>query len=102
MVIVIIYLIISRKGQFSGISVFDAYYLEEVLVIPSVLALLGDNPMQSEFACHAGLRAKFFCRICMVKGKDKDDQETDDAGRQEPFNVIVDRIKRFIRVILIL
>lgn len=26
--------------------------------------------MQSEFACHMGLRAKFFCRNCWVKGRD--------------------------------
>jgi hypothetical protein len=35
-----------------------------------VLALLGDNPMQSEFACHIGLRGKLFCRSCWVKGTD--------------------------------
>lgn len=38
-----------------------------------VLALLGDNPMQSEFACHIGLRGKFFCRACWVKGHDAQD-----------------------------
>ena len=38
--------------------------LQAVLLIPSVLALLGDNPMQSEFACHVGLGEKYFCRIC--------------------------------------
>ncbi|KAJ7694731.1 hypothetical protein B0H14DRAFT_3659912 [Mycena olivaceomarginata] len=36
----------------------------------NVLALLGDNPMQSEFACHIGLRGKLFCRACWVKGTD--------------------------------
>lgn len=35
-----------------------------------ILALLGDNPMQSEFACHIGLRGKYFCRACWVKGSD--------------------------------
>jgi hypothetical protein len=34
------------------------------------VALLGDNPMQSEFACHIGLMGKFFCRMCWVKGFD--------------------------------
>jgi hypothetical protein len=32
--------------------------------------LLGDNPMQSELACHIGSMGKFFCRICKAKGFD--------------------------------
>ncbi|KAJ3719382.1 hypothetical protein C8R42DRAFT_697165 [Lentinula raphanica] len=44
-----------------------------VLLIPAVLAMLGDNPMQSEFACHIGLAGKFFCRCCWVKGRDTED-----------------------------
>jgi hypothetical protein len=40
-----------------------------VLLLLWILALLGDNPMQSEFACHIGLRGKLFCRACFVKGK---------------------------------
>ncbi|KAI0309831.1 hypothetical protein OF83DRAFT_1179167 [Amylostereum chailletii] len=47
---------------------------ELVLVIPAVLALLGDNPMQSEMACHIGLRGKFFCRCCWVKGRDAEEE----------------------------
>lgn len=39
-------------------------------MIPFVAALLGDNPMQSEFACHVGSGGKLFCRICRVKGLD--------------------------------
>lgn len=39
-------------------------------MIPSVVALLGDNPMQSEFACHVGSMGKYFCRVCRVKGTD--------------------------------
>lgn len=45
-----------------------------VLLIPAVLAMLGDNPMQSEFACHVGLAGKFFCRCCWVKGRDAEDE----------------------------
>lgn len=37
--------------------------------------MLGDNPMQSELACHIGLRGKLFCRACWVSG-----EEADEAG----------------------
>ncbi|KAL0069626.1 hypothetical protein AAF712_003284 [Marasmius tenuissimus] len=32
------------------------------------MAMVGDNPMQSEFACHIGMNGKFFCRVCEVSG----------------------------------
>ncbi|KAJ6574068.1 hypothetical protein B0H19DRAFT_1208170 [Mycena capillaripes] len=72
-----------ESGQKDGIWAWESRFNELVLVIPSVLALLGDNPMQSEFACHIGLRGKYFCRACWVKGSDAMDEEdvTDsDAG----------------------
>ncbi|KAL1740323.1 hypothetical protein HDZ31DRAFT_76965 [Schizophyllum fasciatum] len=92
-----------EDDQRDGIWAYDCKYGELVLVIPSVLALLGDNPMQSEFACHAGLRAKFFCRICDAKGKDVGDDDGDgrqEAGsaRRESANVMVERVKRFMTV----
>ena len=59
-----------RKCQEGGIWAWDCLENEPVLLIPMVLALLGDNPMQSEFACHIGLKGKFFCRACWVKGTD--------------------------------
>ncbi|SJL16514.1 uncharacterized protein ARMOST_20040 [Armillaria ostoyae] len=59
-----------EEAQDNGIWAWDCHFNEAVLVIPMVLAMLGDNPMQSEFACHIGLRGKYFCRICWVKGKD--------------------------------
>lgn len=65
-----------REGQRDGIWAYDIAQNERVLVIPSVLALLGDNPMQSELSCHVGLAGKFFCRCCWVKGRDAEDEVT--------------------------
>jgi hypothetical protein len=50
-----------------------------------ILALLGDNPMQSEFACHIGLGGKFFCRACWVKGSDALAEQVNEShgGNQE-------------------
>ncbi|KAJ7764528.1 hypothetical protein DFH07DRAFT_376904 [Mycena maculata] len=64
--------------QETGIWAWDAHYQELILVIPSVLAMLGDNPMQSEFACHIGFRGKLFCRTCWAKGDPESDDEDDD------------------------
>ncbi|KAJ7736951.1 hypothetical protein DFH07DRAFT_842427, partial [Mycena maculata] len=74
--------------QETGIWAWDAHYQELILVIPSVLAMLVDNPMQSEFACHIGFRGKLFCRACWAKGDpksdDKDDDNTDaDGGKSD-------------------
>ncbi|KAK7029116.1 hypothetical protein R3P38DRAFT_2524834 [Favolaschia claudopus] len=70
-------------AQDSGIWAWDMVEEEVVLVIPEVLALLGDNPMQSEFACHIGLRGKLFCRACWVKGTDAMDTDggVENSGR---------------------
>ncbi|KAK7016987.1 hypothetical protein VNI00_018785 [Paramarasmius palmivorus] len=67
-----------QDGQTHGIWALDCKTNEEVLLIPGVLALLGDNPMQSEFACHIGLRGKLFCRACKVRGKDSKREHADD------------------------
>lgn len=66
-----------REGQRDGIWAYDITQKERVLVIPAVLALLGDNPMQSELSCHVGLAGKFFCRCCWVKGRDAEDEVAD-------------------------
>ncbi|KAJ6569397.1 hypothetical protein B0H19DRAFT_1257049 [Mycena capillaripes] len=68
-----------EDAQREGIWAWDIELDEPVLVIPEVLALLGDNPMQSEFACHIGLRGKLFCRACWVKGHDA--MDGDDADK---------------------
>ncbi|KAF8187836.1 hypothetical protein K438DRAFT_1907474 [Mycena galopus ATCC 62051] len=75
-----------EQAQEDGIWAWDLKEEEPVLIIPEVLALLGDNPMQSEFTCHIGLRGKLFCRACWVKGTDAMDADDDDnhgAERQD-------------------
>lgn len=70
-----------EEAQQNGIWAWDAALHERVLVIPSVLAFLGDNPMQSEIACHIGFRGRLFCRICKVSGiPDGDDDDAEENG----------------------
>ncbi|KAI0309028.1 hypothetical protein OF83DRAFT_1072641 [Amylostereum chailletii] len=64
--------------QRDGVWAWDCVLQELVLVIPSVLAMLGDNLMQSEMACHVGLMGKLFCRVCCVVGDGKADAGTED------------------------
>ncbi|KAI9067152.1 hypothetical protein FKP32DRAFT_1684097 [Trametes sanguinea] len=72
-----------EKGQTEGFWAWDVVEQEMVLVIPVVLAVLGDNPMQSELACHVGLAGKLFCRNCMVQGKARADQDGGGLGAQD-------------------
>ena len=73
--------VFTREGQTAGFWAWDIESQEMVLVIPAVLAILGDNPMQSEIACHVGLTGKFFCRVCKVFGReasgDRGDEDED-------------------------
>lgn len=54
-----------------------------VLLLPWILAMLGDNPMQSEFSSHIGLTGKCFCRVCHVKGADAKNRPQGDEGERE-------------------
>ena len=53
--------------QRDGVWAYDCVLNEPVLLIPFILALLGDNPMQSELSSHIGLNGNQFCRICKVQ-----------------------------------
>ncbi|KAF9233611.1 hypothetical protein BU15DRAFT_66415, partial [Melanogaster broomeanus] len=65
-----------EDAQAHGIWAWDVTAKEMVLIIPTVLAILGDNPMQSELACHIGLQAKYFCRSCWVKGHEAPEKDS--------------------------
>ncbi|KAJ7753154.1 hypothetical protein B0H14DRAFT_3096750 [Mycena olivaceomarginata] len=50
---------------------------EPVLVIPEVLALLGDSPMQANLHATSGFETSYFAERCWVKGTDAMDQDDD-------------------------
>ncbi|KAF8133536.1 hypothetical protein K438DRAFT_1787523 [Mycena galopus ATCC 62051] len=56
--------------QRHGIWAWDSCNNELGLLIPSVLAMLGENPMQR----------RFFCRVCWVKGVPDEDEDDDGNG----------------------
>ncbi|KAJ7254168.1 hypothetical protein C8J57DRAFT_987872, partial [Mycena rebaudengoi] len=66
-----------------GIEAYDCQLEEMVLLIPWIITMLGNNPMQSEFASHIGLSGKCFCRVCHVRGADSKNRSAGDAGDQE-------------------
>ena len=74
------------EGQTNGIWAWDCVEKEPVVVIPSVLALLGDNPMQSEFCSHTGLTSNLFCRICYCKKLEQDSFDSEDDGDENNKN----------------
>ncbi|KAL1722272.1 hypothetical protein EV715DRAFT_193061, partial [Schizophyllum commune] len=86
-----------EESQAKGVWVWDCIFKEMVLVIIVIHALLGDNPMQSEFSCHGGLRSKFFCRVCMAKGKDAAEANAD-VGEDQQRPVMIERVTRFMTV----
>jgi hypothetical protein len=56
-----------RELQENGLEAWDACYKEFVILFPWIIALLGDNPMQSELSSHIGMSGKCFCRVCKVE-----------------------------------
>ena len=65
-----------RHAQIHSVWAWDIEARKMVLIIFAILAMLGDNPMQSELACHVGLQGKLFCRNCWVKGLDSHTGQT--------------------------
>ena len=52
--------------ELHGITAYDSYLGEEVLVIAPLMCVLCDNPQHAEIMNHSGPSANLFCRICMV------------------------------------
>ncbi|KAJ6508136.1 hypothetical protein C8R45DRAFT_1167703 [Mycena sanguinolenta] len=72
-----------KSAQKTGILAYDCEFDEIVLLIPWIIAMLGDNPMQSEFASHIGLTGKCFCRVCHVRGADSKKRPAGAEGDRE-------------------
>ncbi|KAG8695014.1 hypothetical protein FRC09_009442, partial [Ceratobasidium sp. 395] len=71
-----------RDARTNGIVAYDCVEKEDVVYIPWVYAMQGDNPMQSELCSHIGMTGKFFCRVCHVRGKDKERGDTEESETQ--------------------
>ncbi|KAL1692476.1 hypothetical protein GGG16DRAFT_51549 [Schizophyllum commune] len=98
-----------EKAQEMGIWAWDWAHRQLVLVIVSVLAMLGDNPMQSEFSCHIGFMGRLFCRVCWAsrgaaheetEGADADSEEAAAAGgrgkKKETLQEMIQRLNVFV------
>ncbi|PPQ76395.1 hypothetical protein CVT26_015365 [Gymnopilus dilepis] len=82
-----------ETAQDEGIWAWDCVLNEPVLIFPVILALLGDNPMQSEFACHIGLKDKYFCPASAGPTKPKKRNKA-----VETMTEMVHRVKAFLQV----
>ncbi|KAI6001467.1 hypothetical protein EDD15DRAFT_2385926 [Pisolithus albus] len=60
----------------SGVVAWDCRDNEEVILVPHVLFVAGDNPTQGEECSQAGLNCNYFCRTCEVGGN-KEYKESD-------------------------
>ncbi|KAI5983240.1 hypothetical protein EDC04DRAFT_2874173 [Pisolithus marmoratus] len=67
-------------AQMHGIWAWDIEAREMALIIPAILVMLGNNPIQSELACHVGLQGKYFCYNCWVHGAGADLSQCPDLG----------------------
>lgn len=59
---------VHREGVAAPFKVWDAVKKRHVLIIPWILFLPGDNPMQAELCSHIGLQGNHFCRMCHSGG----------------------------------
>ncbi|KAL1697796.1 hypothetical protein EV121DRAFT_274849, partial [Schizophyllum commune] len=76
---------IQEKG---GVEAYDCELKQVVLLLPWILGLNEDNPMQSEFASHIGLTGKCFCRACHARNDARSRTAGEDVER--------DRISAFL------
>lgn len=67
--------VFNSNAHDNGIPVWDCLLKEDVLVVPWVLAFLGDNPMASEFASHIGMSGSCYCHICQAQGSTVEPRE---------------------------
>ena len=68
-----------RELRSEGLEVWDCEHEEYVLIVPWVLAMLGDNPMHSELLSHIGLTGRRCCRVCDIDSHAKPETARLDA-----------------------
>ncbi|VDC03003.1 unnamed protein product [Peniophora sp. CBMAI 1063] len=76
-----------RELRKEGWEAWDCVPQEFVLIVPWILALLGNNPMQSKLSSHIGLSGRFCCRVCNVDkngGRTEEEHVSNFIQCQEP------------------
>ncbi|EIN04326.1 hypothetical protein PUNSTDRAFT_138720 [Punctularia strigosozonata HHB-11173 SS5] len=84
--------VLLAKAHENGVNAWDCSvgkHGEDILIIPWVLALQGDNPMASEFCLHVGMTGKYFCWICHVGKAGVPGWAPGDAGGKEQISDFV-------------
>lgn len=53
-----------------GVTAYDAFMQQQVIVLSPLMCILADNPRASELLNHLGGSARRYCRMCMVSAVD--------------------------------
>ena len=66
-----------KQAWQDSISAFDCSTRQTVHLLPYLLLIIGDNPMQAVWASSAGMNGSFPCRFCRCGGTRQDKKSTE-------------------------